>query len=557
MSRGFVMLLLSSALIGAPLRCHAQADGKDPPRIITQTESGVNLLDLGFLYSSSDISIGDLELTRYYSSVAYKSLNRPFSNNWTYNFDITVQQLQLRDYYVLVTNGVTSSRFDGTYASNYPNNDEIGTYIALVGNVPTYTDRAGVIYRFGIGSSSKIASIEKPSGDILTFYYASNLLRQVRSNKGFAIAFDYTGSNVTTACSYNLSVQYVGTLDGCGGASRKVYYAYSSGRLGAFTDVSARVATYAYDADGNLTCPTQPGQATCSVTNTYGWNSINSARGVVRQQFPDGRVWTFDCSCGAAAQADPDDPYATEWSSVTKPGNRKSYYEFVRGSPSKSQDELGNTTTMEFIGRYPTSLTNPEGMRYEWLYQPNRLAPAGHRVIPKGGSATSAISTTLAIADTCSNRVTCNLPSSSTDARGNRTDYIYDPVHGGVLSETGPADSNGIRPVKRSSYVQRYAWLKNGAGGYDRASSPIWLLSQVRICRSSATQGNACAAGSDDEVVTSYEYGPDDGSAGNNLLLRGIAVTADGRTLRTCYGYDSLGNRISETKPRAGLAVCS
>jgi hypothetical protein len=40
-------------------------------------------------------------------------------------------------------------------------------------------------------------------------------------------------------------------------------------------------------------------------------------------------------------------------------------------------------------------------------------------------------------------------------------------------------------------------------------------------------------------------------------MLRGVAVTADGQTLRTCYGYDRDGNKISETKPRAGLAVCS
>ncbi|KTW09723.1 hypothetical protein, partial [Sphingomonas sanguinis] len=103
---------------------------------------------------------------------------------------------------------------------------------------------------------------------------------------------------------------------------------------------------------------------------------------------------------------------------------------------------------------------------------------------------------------------------------------------------------------------QRYAWLSNGGGGFVRASSPVWLLSQERTCRTSATQGNACAAGSGDEVVTTYEYGPDDGSVGNNLLVRGIAVTADGRTRRTCFGYDGQGNRIWETKPRAGLGVC-
>jgi hypothetical protein len=38
--------------------------------------------------------------------------------------------------------------------------------------------------------------------------------------------------------------------------------------------------------------------------------------------------------------------------------------------------------------------------------------------------------------------------------------------------------------------------------------------------------------------------------------LRGVAVTADSQTRRTCFGYDVNGNQISETKPRAGLTSC-
>ncbi|NCP12216.1 MAG: hypothetical protein GW859_09770, partial [Sphingomonadales bacterium] len=57
-----------------------------------------------------------------------------------------------------------------------------------------------------------------------------------------------------------------------------------------------------------------------------------------------------------------------------------------------------------------------------------------------------------------------------------------------------------------------------------------------------------------DEVVTDYDYGPNSGP--NNLWLRGVAVTADGTTLRTCYGYDANGRKISETQPNANLGSC-
>jgi hypothetical protein len=54
--------------------------------------------------------------------------------------------------------------------------------------------------------------------------------------------------------------------------------------------------------------------------------------------------------------------------------------------------------------------------------------------------------------------------------------------------------------------------------------------------------------------VTTYEYGAN-GTA-DNLLLRGQAVSDGTTSLRTCYGYDTRGNRISETQPNANLGSC-
>jgi hypothetical protein len=166
----------------------------------------------------------------------------------------------------------------------------------------------------------------------------------------------------------------------------------------------------------------------------------------------------------------------------------------------------------------------------------------------------------------CTNPRTCNKPTAATDANGNTTDYTYAPEHGGVLTETGPlaptrqndGSMANVRPQKRYEYAQRTAWTSNGAGGYV-AGPPMWLLMRERRCRTSAASGATCAGGAADEIVTDYDYGPNSGP--NNLLLRGIAVSAhDGTgvvTRRTCYGYDVNGNRISETQPNANLATCS
>jgi YD repeat-containing protein len=57
------------------------------------------------------------------------------------------------------------------------------------------------------------------------------------------------------------------------------------------------------------------------------------------------------------------------------------------------------------------------------------------------------------------------------------------------------------------------------------------------------------------KAVTSYEYGAAGGA--ESLLVKGVAVTADGQTLRTCYSYDNWGRKISETSANASLASCS
>ena len=116
-----------------------------------------------------------------------------------------------------------------------------------------------------------------------------------------------------------------------------------------------------------------------------------------------------------------------------------------------------------------------------------------------------------------------------------------------MLTETGPADGNGVIAQKRYSYVQRSARLLGGSA----AGPTVWLLDRMSLCRTGNPGGSGCALGADDEVVTAYEYGPD------NLQLLGQAVIADGQTLRTCFAYDRLGRRVSETGPEGTAAWTS
>jgi hypothetical protein len=177
------------------------------------------------------------------------------------------------------------------------------------------------------------------------------------------------------------------------------------------------------------------------------------------------------------------------------------------------------------------------------------------RVKAKAGSGVADLVSTAAYPATCSNRKTCNQPIYTIDERGNRTDYSYHDPSGGLLSVTSPA-VNGVRPQIRNSYVQRNAWIASTSGGFVQIPDPVWLLASTSLCRTSAATGNPAApcVAAGDEVLTTYDYGPNAGP--NNLFLRGVVVSADGQSLRTCYEYDRLGRRVTETEPSANLAAC-
>jgi YD repeat-containing protein len=175
---------------------------------------------------------------------------------------------------------------------------------------------------------------------------------------------------------------------------------------------------------------------------------------------------------------------------------------------------------------------------------------------PKSGSSLAPLVKTANFDTTCANPVTCNKPNWTKDARLKQTDFVYDPIHGGILKVTSPSDVNGIRPQVRYGYAQRYAWYKNSSGSVVQAAAPIWLPSTQKYCRKTAAlaDGTGCTGGATDEVTTTFEYGPTSGA--NNLFPRGMSVTSEGVTLRACYAHDIYGNRISETLPKAGLSSC-
>ncbi|HEX8644909.1 MAG TPA: hypothetical protein VF702_13445 [Allosphingosinicella sp.] len=449
-----------------------------------------------------------------------------------------------------------------------------------------------------------VASWTSPDGTRADFTYDGDGLRSVIGNRGYALFFEYGavagGRARIRACAVNMARTHVTATSTCPAGAQAVTYQYSPAGtiatgpiLTGTTNAASQTTTYRYSSRGHLDCITLPGEASCQVTNSYGLCTpridpdsppqgdppgMRNHEQVLSQTVATGETMTYSFpaqrECPPENYAHPSPRFQTEVT-MTQLGNAETGSPATHvavngeGLPTTVTDPLGRATQMTYTGPFdwtfmggepstPETVTRPEGNRIVYGYDGRgNLESETLQAKPDANGVRQGadIVRRADFPDTCTSRPTCNRPQWVEDGRGNRTRFTYDPVHGGVLTETGPA-VNGVEPQVRYTYEQRYAWILNASGGYSRAASPAWVRTSERRCRTSAATGNPAApcAVANDESVTLYNYGPDNGP--NNLLLRGTIVDPGGAALRSCYAHDANGNRTSETSPRAGLADC-
>jgi YD repeat-containing protein len=444
--------------------------------------------------------------------------------------------------------------------------------------------------------SLPVSRIIKPNGDTLNYYYfiasypqqgfpfVSYSLLSVVSNRGYIIRGTPSG-----LAAMNLTVESCNPIGPCtpthtwptmsyavapppnvvpvplsftdsqGKVTTISHPAVTQGvpqEIIAITSPAGRVETFTYDTQYS-------GKGALGTTCLAIYTANNNAPGPVPCPFQhllsynDGlNTWNYSTTFGN---------HAGQWITTTIQrtdpfGNKRTTLSYPpSGQIVSDTDELGRTTTIGTVAPFQPnegrvlSITYPEGNSKLFNNYDARGNVWQEVDTPKPLSGLPNRITGYVYPTTCGNWKTCNRPTSVTDPNGNVTTLTYDTNAGALLTEIMPA-VNGVNPVKRLSYTPMYAWVSNGSGGYTSNSTAIYLLTETRTCMTTATVNNACQGGSTDEVVTDYYYGPQSGP--NNLLLRGVSVTASGTTRTTCNGYDTVGNKISETKPKAGITTC-
>jgi YD repeat-containing protein len=381
-------------------------------------------------------------------------------------------------------------------------------------------------------------------------------LRKVTSSRGYALLLEGSGSLVSKACALNLAVAPAPTSGLCPSGVPTVTYSYASfsrPSLASVADPIGATATFTYAASvsGFVMGFIKPGQSSAWLTNSFYLNADEEDTNqeiVSTQSFADGRSYSYSYASppldagvalynvivgggyvdnlgrvGSVIYGFPPEPGTdvvppcnqtpcnTDTPIDGQGGGTSPVYQQTQG-PVDVFDALGRHNTADYCDPIPManppywwgskcvatiiqSFTDPEGIKTVLSYDGwNHITQA--RRIAKPGSGLPDIITSATFGSCATVPSSCAKPLTSTDARGNITTFTYDATHGGVLTETDPADSHGVQRVKRYAYVQRYAWVSDGAGGYVHGAAPMWLLSTEKSCNTSATSGGACVAGS-------------------------------------------------------------
>jgi RHS repeat-associated protein len=568
-----LVLMLGAWAALAPNLANAQEPLSSPPPVFSSVDSnGVDLVTGAFNVSTVDLTIGQ-------PNAGGLAFGRTFiGSGWRHNYVGTLTDVNgeavvslggSSESFSIGSGGTTFTSLQGSGSTlTYNSGTAKYTYASSTGMVAIFD---GLLFEYDGGTDAtmgRIISITSPNGEVTTFHYrtiqfaeSGTILRALRlqsvtNNFGYQLHFDYAietttqGSaladwrRITSVTAINNAIDYCDpTADNCTGLSStwpSVSYA-RSGLTETVTDAAGRTARFTYGFN-TITAIRRPTSTTSDHT------TITYSAGRVATVSNGSATWTYGYSDNAGVRT----------TTVTDPlsNARVVTSDLATSRVLTDADALSRTMSYQYDSEDRlTRITMPEGNYAEFVYDARGNITQTTQVA-KSGSGLANIVTSASYPSTCSNQVTCNLPTSVTDARGNVTDFTYDSTHGGILTATLP-DPDGagsaVRPQTRYAYEQTAARYYVSPTNTD-PGPPIWRPTQVSGCATSTWTGSACASGTADETRTTIGYGST--SVPNNRLPLTISTGAgDGSLTATeTRTYDNVSNIATVDGPLSGTA---
>eukprot|EP01037_Dinobryon_pediforme_P017864 gene17864-18093_t len=339
-----------------------------------------------------------------------------------------------------------------------------GALVQTSANNFRYTRSNGDIATFSPPGASAsfngplIKTLTKPDGEVVEYSYSiingAPFLASVVSSAGISVNYTHPvisvanglGSGSAKIWSMNRSIDYCPT-DPNACVSFSTQWPSVISTTGPNGQIRTKTTTADTSTYGNLG-PYGDGFLKETVTEPNG-----TKRTYIRDSYY--RVTHIITSAGTWDYSWNDPTNSTDNSlitlSVKSPTGNMTYY-----------DNGPNTVYFyDTFGRV-VQIIHPEGNSEQFSYDARGNITAYSR-IPKTGSALPISTQTAGFDTACNNPVTCNKPNWVRDANGNQTDYTYDPIHGGVLTITMPANQSGIRAQTRYTYQKIITYSQNAS----------------------------------------------------------------------------------------------
>lgn len=541
-----------------------------PPQRYTLDERGVDLVTGQFNHVTQEVVIGDpAQGGLVYGRVALNQGWRDLaiggvtcSNTQcvvSYEGVSEIFNIDGQTYVPLVENGATLVRNSGAYV-----------HTSRDGTVATMTDRAASA---PYSEESLLSSIVRPDGGTRTFNYKTSQpcgatcppgtamrLQSVQSNRGYQIHYEYEANNfdpnnglffkVKRVVGINSAVQYCSpTADSCPSTGENwpsVAYSYASdGSNGSFetaTDQLGRQTRYHLDIQGQLDAIRLPGRQTDQI-------AVLRTNGQVTQAFGPTGAWAYGYS-GNLTTAN-NISYGPQGQQTQVQAERATLLPTLVTQVYDDGSGLGQFRSWQYqytVENQLSLIVEPEGNATLIEYDARGNAT---QVTQRSKDQQQTIVSSATYAADCQNPKICNQPTSTTDGRGNTTEYTYDPNHGGLTSVTQPAPTpGGIRPQLRMTYGPQAAWTLQPGQGYVQ-QSPVTLPLATSTC---ATQANC--AGTADEIVSAVTYQVGSSGQGSNALPAQMTQRSGDSAVQSTIAmtYDADGDVTTVDGPLPGSA---